>query len=70
VITTFTDRGERSRVTGERGLRRLLRRTGLDEAAVVDALEEVAHGRTIVLVDIADSIDNTEAQVERMARAA
>ncbi len=70
VIATYTDRAERSRVTGRRGARRLLRRAAFDENAVSRALDELASGHAIVLIDVAEITGDTEAQLEQMARAA
>jgi hypothetical protein len=53
---------ERSRITGRRGVRRLLRRAALDAEAVEHIVGELRLGRAVVLV--------ADAGEERLARAA
>jgi hypothetical protein len=62
---------ERSRVTGYRGIRQLLRRPALDDDAIERAVEELHEGRTVVLVDVPEIAPvETDAQLEQMAKAA
>jgi hypothetical protein len=71
AITTYDDRGERSRLIGRRGVRRLLGRAGLGDDVVERTLDQLALGYSVVLVDVAAiSSGQAEAQLERMARAA
>lgn len=71
VIITYKDRTERCRLTGRRGMRRLLRRAALDDDTSNRALDELAIGHSVVLVDVAEiSLSDAEAQLEQMARAA
>jgi hypothetical protein len=68
---TYGADAERSRVTGYRGIRQLLRRAALDDAAVERAVEELHKGRTVVLVDVPEIAPvETDAQLEQMAKAA
>jgi hypothetical protein len=68
VIVTFEGNKERTRITGLRGSRRLLRRYALDGAAVDRAVVELHHGRAVVLAKL-DQISATEVEA-RLARAA
>jgi hypothetical protein len=52
VIVTYDDAAERARVTGLRGLRRLLRQAALGDDAVARAVNELHAGRALVLVDL------------------
>jgi hypothetical protein len=71
MIVTYRDRSERSRLTGSRGVRRLLGRTGLGNDAIKRTLDQLALGYSVVLVDAGViSHSDAEAQLERMARAA
>jgi hypothetical protein len=54
VIAICKDDGERSRVTGYRAVRQLLRRAALDDEAVDGAVEKLHIGHAVVLVDVAD----------------
>jgi hypothetical protein len=71
TIVTYKPDAERSRVTGYRGIRRLLRRAALDDDAVDHAVDELHKGRTVVLVDVPEIASvETEARLEEMAKAA
>jgi hypothetical protein len=71
VIITYMDGTERARLTGRRGVRRLLRRAALDDDTRNRALDELAIGHSVVLVDVGEiSPSDAEAQLEQMARAA
>jgi hypothetical protein len=52
-IVTHDDAGERSRVAGRAGVRRLLRRAGLDDEAVDLAIAELELGHAVLLIDAA-----------------
>jgi hypothetical protein len=71
VIVTYDD-AERARVTGLRGVRQLLGRAALGDAAVARALNELQRGRAVVLVDLREIAAAGEArdQLEQLARAA
>jgi hypothetical protein len=70
AIVTYEDSTERSRLAGRRGARRLLRRA-LNDDTSNRALDEIASGHSVVLVDVAEiSPSEAEAQLEQMARAA
>jgi hypothetical protein len=71
VIVTFEDGAERSRITGYRGVRQLLRRAALDDDAVDRAVKDLHIGHAVVLVDVAE-IAPSEAQphLEQAAQAA
>lgn len=51
VIVSHERDGERSRVTGYRGIRVLLRRAALDESAVDHTVRVLHNGHSVVLVD-------------------
>ena len=51
VVATRRDGIERTRATGELGVCRLLRRTGLSDEVVVSAIGELRAGHTVVVVD-------------------
>jgi hypothetical protein len=51
VVVTQRDGAERSRVTGELGVYRLLRRVRLSDEAVVGAIGELRAGHTVVVVE-------------------
>jgi hypothetical protein len=71
TIVTYKADAERSRVTGYRGIRLLLRRAAPDDDAVECAVEELHKGRTVVLVDVPEIASvETDAQLEQMAKAA
>jgi hypothetical protein len=71
TTVTYKPDAERSRVTGYRGIRLLLRRAALDDDAVERAIEELHKGHTIVLVDVPEIASvEAEAQLEEMAKAA
>jgi hypothetical protein len=52
IIVTYDDDAERTRVTGLRGARRLLRRAGLDDDTVNRAAHALHMGHTVALVDL------------------
>jgi hypothetical protein len=54
VIVVYKDDAERSRVTGYRGVRQLLRRAALDNDAVDRAVKDLHDGHAVVLVDVAE----------------
>lgn len=71
VIATHDGAGERSRVTGRAGVRRLLRRAALDDDAVELALTELEIGHAVVLIDAAGIAPGEgEARLEQAAQAA
>jgi hypothetical protein len=71
VITSNEDDAERSRVTGYRGVRQLLRRAALRDAAIDRAVKELHVGPAVVLVDTAEiARSDAEAQLEQVAQAA
>jgi hypothetical protein len=71
TIVTYKPDAERSRVTGYRGVRLLLRRAALDDDTVERAVEELHKGRTVVLVDVPEIVSvEVEARLEEMAEAA
>jgi hypothetical protein len=71
TIVTYEADAERSRVTGYRGIRQLLRRAALDDHAIERAVEELHKGRTVVLVDVPEIASvETDAQPEQTAKAA
>lgn len=71
TIVTHVPGAERSRVTGYRGIRRLLRGAALDDDAVERAVGELHKGRAVVLLDVREIASvETEAQPEQMAKAA
>jgi hypothetical protein len=71
VIVTYDDNAERTRVTGLRGVQRLLARAALGDDAAAHAINELRTGHAIVLVDLRE-IPAGEAhyQLEQLARAA
>jgi hypothetical protein len=69
TMVTYKADAERSRVTGYRGIRQLLRGPALDDDAIERAVEELHKGRTVVLVDVPE-IALVEGQPEKMAKAA
>ena len=71
VIVIHTHDGERSRVTGYRGVRQLLRRAALDDDAVDGAVKELHGGHAVVLVDVAEiAPSEVRARLEQTAQAA
>ena len=71
VIVTYDDDGERARVTGLRGARRLLGRAALGDDAVARAVNELHRGRAVVLVDLREiAAGDARDQLEQLARAA
>jgi hypothetical protein len=71
AIVTYDDSTERSRLTGRRRVRRLLRQATLDDDKSNRALDAIAIGHSVVFVDVAEiSPSDAEAQLEQMARAA
>jgi hypothetical protein len=51
IVVARYDGGERSRVTGELGVRKLLRGSGLADRHIDQAIGELRAGRAVVLVD-------------------
>jgi hypothetical protein len=71
VIVTYDGAAERARVTGLRGVRRLLRRAPLGDDAVARAVNELHTGRAVVLVDFREiAAGEARDQLEQLARAA
>jgi hypothetical protein len=71
VILTYEDDAARSRVTGHRGVRRLLRRAALDNDAVDRAVKELHIGHKVVLVDVAEiAASDAQARLDQVAHAA
>jgi hypothetical protein len=71
TLVTYKADAERSRVTGYRGIRQLVRRPALDDDAIERVVEELHKGRTVVLVDVPEVAPvETVAQLEQMAKAA
>ena len=71
VIVTYDDAAERARVTGLRGVRRLLHRAALGDDAVARAVHELHTGRALVLVDLREiPAAAPPDQLEQLARAA
>jgi hypothetical protein len=71
VIVTYEGDAERTRITGLRGARRLLRRAALDDDTVDRAVGELHRGHAILLVDLREITEReAEARLERLARAA
>jgi hypothetical protein len=71
AIVTFEGNTERTRITGLRGSRRLLRRYALDDEALDRTVDELHRGRAVVLAAL-DEIAATraEARLAQLARAA
>jgi hypothetical protein len=63
VIVRQDGDAERSRVTGERGVRKLLRRTTLNDEAIERAIDELRAGHAVVVVDDSEMAP-TDAAVE------
>ena len=71
VIVKHEDDAARSRVTGHRGVRQLLRRAALDDEAVDRAVKELHIWHAVVLVDVAEiAPSEARANLERIAQAA
>lgn len=71
VIVKYEDDAARSRVTGHRGVRQLLRRAALDNDALDRAVKDLHDGHAVVLVDGADvAPSDARAQLEQLAQAA
>ena len=71
VILTYENDAARSRVTGHRGARQLLRRATLDHDAVDRAVKDLHDGHAVVLVDSADVVpSDARAQLAQPAQAA
>jgi hypothetical protein len=71
VIVIYDDAAERARVTGLRGVRRLLRQAALGDDAVARAVNELHTGRALVLVDLREiPAAGPPDQLEQPARAA
>jgi hypothetical protein len=71
VIVTYTSDTERSRITGLRDARRLLRRATLDDDAIDRAVRELHHGHAILLVDLREiAASEADARLEKLPRAA
>lgn len=68
VIVTFDGTRERTRITGLRGSRKLLRRYALDEDGVDRTVDALHRGRTVVLAEL-DEVTATQAEA-RLAGAA
>jgi hypothetical protein len=71
VILTYNEFPERSRVTGYRGVRQLLRRAALDGDAVDRAVKDLPNGHPVVLVDAAEIVPSeARDQLEQVVLAA
>ena len=71
VIVTFEGNKERARITGLRGSRRLLGRSGLDDGAVDRAVDQLHRGLAVVLAKLDESTAaEAEARLAQLARAA
>jgi hypothetical protein len=71
VIVTYDDDAERARVTGLRGIQRLLCRAALGDDAVAHAVNELQRGRTVILVELREiPASDARDQLEQLARAA
>ena len=71
MILIYRDGATRSRVTGLRGVRQLLRRAALDNDAVDRAVKDLHDGHAVVLVDGADvAPSDARARLEQLAQAA
>ena len=70
VVLTYEGHAAGSRVTDHRGVRKLLRRAGLDNDAVHRAARDLRDGHPVVLVDGADvAPSDARAQVEQLVHA-
>jgi hypothetical protein len=71
VIVTWNDDTERSRITGLRGVGRLLRGAALDDAAIERAVNDLELGHAVVLVNVAEvAFTEVQAHLEHIAEAA
>ena len=71
VIVICKDDKERSRVTGYRGVRQLLRRAALHDEAINRAVKALHTGHAVVLVDFAGlAPSEARAHLEQIAQAA
>ena len=71
VIVICKDDKEHSRVTGYRGVRRLLRRAALDDEAIDRAVKQLHTGHAVVLVDVPEITPSEAwAHLEHIAQAA
>jgi hypothetical protein len=71
VVVIYKDDKEHSRVTGYRGVRRLLRRAALHNEAINRAVKELHTGHAVVLVDVTEiSPSEARAHLEQLAQAA
>lgn len=70
VIVTY-DAAERTRVTGLRGIQRLLRRTALADDAVAHAVNQLHRGHAVVVAELREiPAGAARDQFEQLARAA
>lgn len=71
AIVTHKDGAEHTRVTGHRGVRKLLRRAALDADAIDRTVDALAVGQQVVLVDVPRvTAADTAAELEHLPRAA
>jgi hypothetical protein len=71
VIVTYKGDAERTRITGLRGARRLLRRASLNDDAINRAVRELHQGHAILLVDVREiAASEIHARLEQLERAA
>jgi hypothetical protein len=71
LIVTHKGDAERTRITGLRGARRLLRRVAPDDDAIDRAVDELHQGHAILLVDLREiAASEADARLEKLARAA
>jgi hypothetical protein len=71
VIVTYDDGAERTRVTGDLGVRRLLREAALDDAAADRVVDELHAGHAVVLADVAEiAPSDAQARLDQVAQAA
>jgi hypothetical protein len=71
VVVRHNGGAERSRVTGEPGVRKLLRRTTLNDDVIERAIGELRAGHTVVVVDSAEMAPtDTAAEFEHLREAA
>jgi hypothetical protein len=70
VVITHKRDAERARVTGLRGVRRLLHRAELENDAIDHVVKELHMGHAVVLADLRQSARENRAQIEGVARAA
>jgi hypothetical protein len=54
VVVSPSDGRERTRITGHRGVRRLLRNEAVDDGAIERALDELRLGRVVVVAEVED----------------